>query len=300
MEQLSPDDEAELDRVLGSLDPIDVLAAGRILKEIKQVMDQAGVPFFLRQGTCLGAIRDNALIPWDDDIDVGSVFGLHVFAEETVVSVAQTLRERGFILKIERNDHCLCVAMAKESIRIEWSCYWVIDDAVFMYPGMRIPVHLFTDLKEIDFLGEKFLVPNPPEDYLQEKYGPEWRVPKPAGAYEEDILKLIPDTPAPGRSGRLKQFLTRYLQWWRAARVQVLDEQGRSVGGARILVAGVGVSHANRQGVVRLYIPRVDYYALVVTFDDHRGILYMEKVEPGRSYLYRQGEEHLCAVDGTG
>jgi len=299
MEQLSPADEAELDRVLGSLDPIDVVTAERLLKEVKQVMDQAAVPFFLRQGTCLGAIRDNALISWDDDIDVASVFGLHVFSEETVVSVARTLRERGFILKVERNDHCLCVAMAKESIRIEWSCYWVIDDAVFMYPGMRIPVHLLTDLKEIDFLGEKFLVPNPPEDYLEAKYGPEWHVPKPAGAYEEDILDLIPDAPAPGRSGRLKQFLARYLQWWRAARVQVFDQQGRPVSGARISVAGIGISRANRQGIVRLYIPRVDYYALVVTFDDHRGVLYMEKVGPGQSYLYRQGEEHLLAVNNT-
>ena len=32
----------------------------------------------------------------------------------------------------------------------------------------------------------------------------------------------------------------------------------------------------------------------------HRGVLYVEKVSPGQSYLYRQGEEHLLAVDGTG
>ncbi len=74
MEQLSPTDEAELDRVLGSLEPIDVGTAERLLKEIKQVMDQADVPFFLCQGTCLGAIRDNALIPGDDDIEICSVF----------------------------------------------------------------------------------------------------------------------------------------------------------------------------------------------------------------------------------
>jgi len=64
-------------------------------------------------------------------------------------------------------------------------------------------------------------------------------------------------------------------------------------------VAGSGISRANRQGIVRLYIPRVDYYALVVTFDDHRGVLYMEKGGPGQSYLYRQGEEHLLAVNNT-
>ena len=299
MEQLSPTDEAELDRVLSSLDPIDVGTAERLLKEIKQVMDQAAVPFFLRQGTCLGAVRDNALIPWDDDIDIGSVFGLHVFSEEAVISVAQTFRERGFILKIERNDHYLWVAMAKESVRIDWNCYWVIDDAVFMYPGIRIPIHLLTNLKEVDFLGEKFLVPNPPEDYIEAKYGSEWHVPKPAGAYEDDILDLVPDAPVPSRSGRLRQFLTRYLQWWRAARVQVLDQQGQPVSDAQILVAGNGISRASRQGVVRLHIPRVDYYSLIITFDGYRGVLYMEKVSPGQSYLYRQGEEHLLAIDGT-
>ena len=227
------------------------------------------------------------------------MFGLHVVSEEAVVSVARTLRERGFILKIVRNDHYLWVAMAKESIRIDWACYWVIDDAVFMYPGIRIPVHLLSDLKEIDFLGEKFLVPNPPEDYLEAKYGPEWHVPKPTGAYEEDVLELIPDTPAPARSGRLRQFLARYLQWWRAARVQVLDQQGQLVSGAQILVVGIGVSRASKQGITRLYIPRVDYYALVVTFDNHRDVLYMEKVSPGQNYLYRQGEEHLLAIDDT-
>jgi len=300
MEQLNQTDEAELDRVLSSLEPIDIVTAERLLKEIKQVMDRAAVPFFLRQGTCLGVIRDNALIPWDDDIDVGSVFGLHVFNEETVLSVARTLRERGFILKVGRNDHYLWVAMVKESVRIDWNCYWVIDDAVFMYPGVRIPVHLLTDLKEIDFLGEKFLVPNPPEDYLEAKYGPEWHVPKPAGAYEEDILSLVPDAPVPSRFGRLGQFFTRYLQWRHATRVQVLDQQGRPVSGARISVAGIGIYRANRQGVVRLYLPRVDYYALVVTFDNHRGVLYVEKINPDQSYLYQQNEKHLLAIDGIG
>ena len=300
MDQLSSADEAELNRIRDCMDPIDVVAGARLLKEIKQVMDQAGVSFFLRQGTCLGAIRDNALIPWDDDIDIGSVFGLHVSSEEAVISVARTLRERGFILKVKRNDGCLVVVMAKEFIEIDWKCYRVIDDAVLEYAGISVPSHLYTNLKEIDFLGEKFLVPNPPEDYLEAKYSPEWRVPKPAGSYEEDVLALIPDGPVPGRSSRLRQFLTIYLQWWRAARVQILDQQGRPVRNAQIKVAGIGIFRASRQGVIRLYIPRVDcYYALVVTFDGYRAVLYYEKVNPGQSYLYRQGDEHLIAIDGS-
>ncbi len=299
MDKLSPADEAELERILGLLEPIDIPVATRVLLEVKEVMDEAGVTFFLRQGTCLGAIRDNAFIPWDDDIDVGSVIGMHGLSEETVESVAQTLRERGFLLRIERLDYSLYVPIVKDSVRIDWNCYRVLDNAVFMYPGIRIPVHLLTDLKEVEFLGERFLVPNPPEGYLEVKYGPDWRVPKQAGDYEEDVLALIPDTPAPGRAGRLKQLIARMMSR-HAATVLVLDQGGQPVSGAEISVAGLGTSRSNRRGVVRLYLPRVDHYALVVRFDDHKGVLYTERIGPGQSYIYRPGEEHLLAEGGTG
>ena len=299
MDKLSPTDEAELDRILGLLDPIDIPAATRVLLEVKEVMDEAGVAFFLRQGTCLGAIRDNAFIPWDDDIDVGSIIGLHGLSEETVESVALTLRERGFLLRIERLDYSLYVPMIKESVRIDWNCYRVLDNAVFMYPGIRIPVRFLTDLKEIEFLGKRFLVPNPPEEYLEVKYGPDWRVPKQAGDYEEDVLVGIPDIPAPGRAGRVKQLIARMMSRHMAT-VLVLDQRGQSVSGAEISVAGLGTSRANKRGVVRLYLPRVDHYALVVKFDDHKGVLYTERIGPGQSYIYRPGEEHLLARDGAG
>ncbi len=299
MDKLSSTDEAELERILGLLEPIDIPVATRVLLEIKEVMDEAGVTFFLRQGTCLGAIRDNAFIPWDDDIDVGSVIGMYGLSEETVESVAQTLRERGFLLRIERLDYSLYVPIVKESVRIDWSCYRVLDNAVFMYPGIRIPVRFLSDLKEVEFLGERFLVPNPPEEYLEVKYGPDWRVPKQAGDYEEDVLAGIPDTPAPGRAGRLKQLVARMIPR-HTATVLVLDQRGQPVSRAEISVAGLGTSRANKRGIVRLYLPRVDHYALVVSFDDHRGVLYVERIGPGQSYIYRPGEEHLLAESGTG
>ena len=43
METLGPSKEAELERVLGLTDPIDIPAAARCLLEVKEVMDEAGV-----------------------------------------------------------------------------------------------------------------------------------------------------------------------------------------------------------------------------------------------------------------
>ncbi|MEE8353633.1 MAG: LicD family protein [Dehalococcoidales bacterium] len=293
----NPADERKLDEILDRLDTIDVAAAGGILKEIKQVLDEAGVTFFLRQGTCLGAIRDGALIPWDDDIDVGSVIGLNGFDEAAVEPIVRTFAARGFLTRIERKDHYLYVPLVKSGVRADWCSYWVIDDSVFMYPGIRIPIRFLTDLEEIEFLGERFHVPNPPEEYLRVKYGEEWRTPKRAGDYESDIIDRIPDTSAPGRTGGLKQFLVRNLLRGRAARFLVLDEGGNACGDARVRIAGLGHAVTDRQGIARLYVPRADHYALIFTIGGHDDIRYVERVVPGETLVYRPNEELRPATD---
>jgi hypothetical protein len=41
-----------------------------ILKAIDQVCREHGLTYYLLAGTCLGAIRHQGFIPWDDDVDL--------------------------------------------------------------------------------------------------------------------------------------------------------------------------------------------------------------------------------------
>ena len=112
-------DEAALEKSLRELQPLNLDTAELMLKETKGILDRLGVAFFLRQGTCLGAVRDNAFIPWDDDLDIGSVLGLHGLTENSIDPVVGALKNSGYFVKVERNDHYIYVSGMKSSTRMD-------------------------------------------------------------------------------------------------------------------------------------------------------------------------------------
>ena len=47
-----------------------------------------------------------------------------------------------------------------------------MDERIYHYPELWPPVAFFTEPAELEFLGETYRVPNPPEEYLLFKFGP--------------------------------------------------------------------------------------------------------------------------------
>ena len=42
-----------------------------ILNEIVRICQKHQIPFFVIGGTAIGALYDEAILPWDDDVDIG-------------------------------------------------------------------------------------------------------------------------------------------------------------------------------------------------------------------------------------
>ncbi len=286
--------DAENAALMGELEraipPMDVRDGEKLLLEAKEVFDEHGIVFFLRQGTCLGAVRDQALIPWDDDLDLGSIIDMHGFSEEMIGPAVESLRAKGCYVEVLHDGLYTAVKIFKYRIRIDWQCYRVVKGTIAHYPGVPFPVSLFEELQGVDFLGTTFQVPNPPDDYLQYKYGPDWGTPKQVG-YEKDVLEAMPKGIVPGRPGRLRQFLAVRFTPGKTAGLLVLDEQDEPVSGATVLVAGLNQTKTNRKGVARFYLPGPDTYAVAVTVNGHEEVLYEESMTPGGSYVYRPDPE---------
>jgi hypothetical protein len=262
--------------------PMNPTVAERNLKEVKQVLDQLKVVFLLGSGSCLGAVRDNAFIPWDDDVDLISVIGSNDVTEESANATTAALRDKGYFVREMDGAYSKTRMTMKNHVRVTVEFVQVIDGDVYAYPGIRLPTRLFTQPKEIEFLGERFLVPNPPEEYLRLKYGPEWMVPKKAGAYEKDVVEKIPDRNQVGRPSSLR----------------VLDDEGKPVSGAEVVLVGGGRSRTDESGYAEIILSRADWYALVIRYQGHEQVLYMEQLEPDRSYVYR-ADSALKAVGNS-
>lgn len=273
-----------------TIPPMDLGNAEKLLSEVKQVFDELGVVFFLRQGTCLGAYRDHALIAWDDDLDLGSIIDMHGFTEDDIDPAVEALRANGCYVEVEHEGLYTSVRILKYRIKIDWQCYRVVKGTIAHYPGVPFPVSLFTELADVEFNGGTYRIPSPPEEYLRYKYGPDWATPKQVG-YEKDVLDNMPAGTVPGRAGWLKQFLIVRLSPGRTARLLVLDGNDQPVANAEVLVAGLSTSRTNRQGVARFYLPGPDNYALAVTFNGQEEVLYEEAMAPGEQYVYRPDPE---------
>jgi hypothetical protein len=277
--------DSTMDRLLRTTPAMDMAVASALLLEVKQVFDELGVVFFLRQGTCLGAIREHAFIPWDDDIDIGSIVGMHGFDEGKIEPVADAFRARGFYVQRDTVDEEMWLGIMKDGIRIDWLCLRNRQGYILHFPGVLLPIRLFEDLKEVEFLGEKFLTANPPEEYLRIKYGPEWMTPKQLD-YGGDVIANMPEGPIPGHPGRLRQRLLAMMPG-RSARVRVLDASGAPISGATVTLAGWGAYPTNGAGYARFYLPHDEVYAIVIEGGGRKEVLYEEQMKPGQTYVYR-------------
>jgi len=271
----SGSDEAALFKSYGNLLPINPELAKPMLKEAKEILDPLGILFWLRQGTCLGAVRDQAFIPWDDDIDLGSVIGLNGLTEDMIDPVFDAFRERGYYVNVESNDRWIAGGMMKSSTRIDLTFFRIIDDSIFHFPFIWIPARLFANLKEIEFMDGKYLVPNPPEEYLTAKYGPNWITPK--EDYEKDVLEQVSKSPVAKAAP---------VQGQPATKIRVLNLRGELVSGAEVSVVGLAEENTDANGCVEFGLPYNDFYAVVIKFEDHEEILYQELLSPGASYIY--------------
>jgi len=162
-------------------DYMDVADARGALLALKDALDAEGIAFFLVFGTLLGVVRDGDLLPHDKDMDVGLAWDV------PRDSLVQGLEKHGFNLLPQKFDvavaHEWNISISHPKLNITIDLFFFKQEAETMVTGFYHPIHpvlwRFSNfgLKTLRYQDREWLVPDPPESFLLDMYGPEWHIP---------------------------------------------------------------------------------------------------------------------------
>lgn len=164
-------------------DLMDVKAGEQCLLEVAAELDAAGLPFFLMQGTALGAYRDGGFTPTERDIDLG-------FLYEEFAPLAVDLANKFSFLRykvewIAKPFQCVrTLKLQKPGVRMDlvslarWrdKRFCANADPALTYALVH-EAQIIENWEPLELFGRTFYVPSPIEIYLAREYGEGWKTP---------------------------------------------------------------------------------------------------------------------------
>ncbi len=172
------------------------LRAVKMLRSVCRVLDRAGLPYILEAGTLLGVIRENRLLPWDNDLDITItrdyeaklskllwrflLKGYYVRVKYYDRDMACFKKGERRIIKIKHIN--ILKGLSKDIVldiflkrRIADEYYWTVG---LNPPVLKaVPYRFYEERSRVSFEDYDFLVPADSEAYLEEHYGKDWRIP---------------------------------------------------------------------------------------------------------------------------
>lgn len=164
------------------------LIARKMLKDVTNFLDINGIEYWLEGGTLLGVIRENRLLPWDNDIDI-SVTEVHY---HKLISIIKELPYRVRFRTFEKDDSPFKsgvnrlikirnrkLIFLKGEVCLEIFIKFKSNNEYFWQVGNKkksAPAHYYESLVKYPFDDKEYLVPKQYEDYLTYRYG-DWKTP---------------------------------------------------------------------------------------------------------------------------
>lgn len=168
--------------------------AKKMLKKVCTILEENDIPYVLEAGTLLGVIRENRLLPWDNDLDVT----ITADSAKKLLAVRPKFWLAGYRTRIRRYKKDL-PPFKKGQLRIlkiQTRKYLFLKDFSLLdifvkYPVEKdycwmvapenpvlkaVPKRFYDERTVYEFDGKMYSVPKDYEGFLEYSYG-DWRTP---------------------------------------------------------------------------------------------------------------------------
>ena len=172
--------------------------AVQLLEEVVSKLEECGCKYWLDGGTLLGAVRDKKLISWDHDLDVGIKYENDDILDKLISQLKKKyyIRTLPFsnekkiwhlgkyrIIKVYPQKYlffysklCLDIFIFYREI-LDTTNQLVYKYSVFN-KNAYYDHNLLDELSNISFYDRNYSIPGKTNDYLEAKYGKDWKMPK--------------------------------------------------------------------------------------------------------------------------
>ena len=165
--------------------------ARKMLKDITTLLEKHNIDYWLEGGTLLGIIREDRLLPWDNDLDL-SVTERHY---SNVLNIVHDVKKAGYRIKFKvfkednppfKNNQVRLIKIKNRrffffsgQVSLDIFIKFEQNGQYFWQVGKKkksVPSYFYKELVLFGFDNKSYTVPKLYEDYLTFRYG-DWKTP---------------------------------------------------------------------------------------------------------------------------
>ncbi|HNZ36738.1 MAG TPA: LicD family protein [Candidatus Marinimicrobia bacterium] len=180
----------------------------RLLERATTFLEKYNIPYWLEGGTLLGIIRENRLLPWDNDLDIS----IRSEDFDRLRRILPKFYYRGMIAKVREHKiddppfqkgevrlikvYATKYLFFKSPLVLDIFVKKKLDDQYYWVVGVKrrakkaVPARFYDELTTVQFNNKTYSIPKLTDEYLTYRYG-DWRTPVKTWNYIKDDQSIV-------------------------------------------------------------------------------------------------------------
>ncbi|MFC1887793.1 LicD family protein [Candidatus Cloacimonadota bacterium] len=182
----------------------------KLLHDVTLELERSSIPYWLEGGTLLGVIRENRLLPWDNDMDIS----MYKTDQKKIIPTLLRLLFKGYRISVKKYRRNIGPFkkgelrmikirnyepfLRKGKVMLDIFLKRKLGNEYFWTVGVKSPVlksapaSFYDVLTWVDFNNKKYMISKDYDGYLTYRYG-DWKIQVKTWNFKKDDKAIVTD-----------------------------------------------------------------------------------------------------------